>query len=282
MQIDQVLLEYAAQLPLTIRQIFYRLVATFAYEKTERAYKNLAELLNKARRAGRISFDAIRDDGFTAAEPSFYDDADDFFLAVRHAASRLRLDRQIGQRRRLAVWCEASGMVPQLQRIADPFGIPVYSSGGFDSLTDKYRLGVNWEDRGDAVTMLHIGDQDPSGVHMARSLAEDLIAFAGDEVDIEVVRLAILPDQAALLPSAPPKATDNRSFAEMLIRARTGEDHVMLPIDPMQTWQAEALDPATLAAILQGAIDARFDRDIYARQLAREEQIRQDVISRLP
>ena len=139
-QIDQVLKEYAAQLPLTIRQIFYRLVAAFAYEKTERAYKNLVELLNKARRARRISFDAIRDGGFTAAEPFFYDDVDDFFLTMRSMANGFRIDRQAGQRRRLAVWCEASGMVPQLERIADPFSIPVYSSGGFDSLTDKYRL----------------------------------------------------------------------------------------------------------------------------------------------
>jgi hypothetical protein len=41
--------------------MFYRLVARCLYEKTERAYKNLAELSNKARRARRIPMSAIRD-----------------------------------------------------------------------------------------------------------------------------------------------------------------------------------------------------------------------------
>jgi mRNA interferase HigB len=36
---------------------------------------------------------------------------------VRQTAATLRLDRQAGQPRRLAVWCEAAGMVPQLSRV---------------------------------------------------------------------------------------------------------------------------------------------------------------------
>jgi hypothetical protein len=49
-QAQAVLDEYRDQLPLTLRQIFYRLVGAHGYEKTELAYKRLTELLNKARR----------------------------------------------------------------------------------------------------------------------------------------------------------------------------------------------------------------------------------------
>jgi predicted GNAT family N-acyltransferase len=67
-QVQEILAQYADQLPLTIRQIFYRLVARFGFEKTERAYKNrLVEHLNMARRARVIPMHAIRDDGFTIA-----------------------------------------------------------------------------------------------------------------------------------------------------------------------------------------------------------------------
>src|SRR5262245_31244272 len=62
-QVRGVLDEYAAHLPLTIRQIFYRLVGAHDYEKTERAYQRLAEHLNRARRARSIPMDVIRDDG---------------------------------------------------------------------------------------------------------------------------------------------------------------------------------------------------------------------------
>lgn len=51
-----VLAVYAEHLPLTIRQIFYRLVGApgeaGAYEKTEQAYERLGEAIGKARRAG--------------------------------------------------------------------------------------------------------------------------------------------------------------------------------------------------------------------------------------
>ncbi len=67
--VQAVLAEYAAYLPLTIRQIFYRLVGAYDYDKTERAYARLGEHLNRARRAGMIRFEAIRDDGVTVAEP---------------------------------------------------------------------------------------------------------------------------------------------------------------------------------------------------------------------
>lgn len=49
-----ILAEYAAYLPLTIRQIFYRLVGAHDYEKTEHAYKRLGETINRARRARLI------------------------------------------------------------------------------------------------------------------------------------------------------------------------------------------------------------------------------------
>jgi hypothetical protein len=67
--VKAILEEYAAYLPLTIRQIFYRLVGVHDYAKTERAYKNLCEMLNRARHAGMIEFAAIRDDGITKRTP---------------------------------------------------------------------------------------------------------------------------------------------------------------------------------------------------------------------
>jgi hypothetical protein len=50
-QVKTVLAEYRDQLPLTLRQIFYRLVGAYEYEKT---YKRLTEAMNKARRARLI------------------------------------------------------------------------------------------------------------------------------------------------------------------------------------------------------------------------------------
>jgi hypothetical protein len=105
-QVQAVLDEYADQLPLTLRQIFYRLVGAHGYEKTERAYDRLGEALNKARRARLVAMDAIRDDGFTSEAPIPFDSAEAFLDNAVRWAEELWLDRQRGQERRLVLWCE--------------------------------------------------------------------------------------------------------------------------------------------------------------------------------
>jgi len=52
--------------------------------------------------------------------PAFWT-KNDFLAAVAGWARNLRFDRQAGQPRRLALWCEAAGMVPQLERVAAAF-----------------------------------------------------------------------------------------------------------------------------------------------------------------
>lgn len=232
--VDLVLADYAEQLPLTLRQIFYRLVGAYAYEKTEHAYKRLGELLNSARRAGRVPMQHIRDDGFVRHRPNAFASAAAFLEAVQAAAESLTLDRQAGQPRRLVVMCEAAGMAPQLFRLVERWGIEVLSSGGFSSLTDTHGLAAGW--RGQCVAVLQVGDHDPSGTHIFLHLAEDVAAFgAAYGADIEFVRLAVTREQAHRLglDSAPPKATDRRSF------------------DGDETYQAEAIDPRDLAQIVE-------------------------------
>ena len=81
----------------------------------------------------------IRDDGGKCIEPGTWLDAEDFLEDVRAQAATFRLDRQEGQSTRLVLMCEA-GMVPQLAGAVEEYGLPVISSGGFESVTEKYRF----------------------------------------------------------------------------------------------------------------------------------------------
>ena len=261
--IKGVLEEYAAYLPLTVRQIFYRLVGMHDYTKTESAYKRLCVTTSRARRAQLIPMAHIRDDGGIVNKPSYWTSPEDFLAAVQRQASQLKLDRQAGQPTRLVIMCEAAGMAPQLARVAHPYGITVMASGGFDSLTSKYEFASNCADD---TEVLHIGDHDPSGVHIFSALAEDITAFAEAELDSDVTftRLAVTPAQMKRyrLPTAPPKATDRRAF--------TG-----------QTCQAEALPPDVLAQIVEAAILERLDEPQYKRVLRDEKKAHKWLMSHL-
>jgi hypothetical protein len=265
-EVHAVLGEYRQHLPLTIRQIFYRLVGAYGYDKTERAYDRLGELLNRARRAGEVPFDAIRDDGIEMRLPTAWRDAAHLIDTMRSSVAAFRLDRQRGQPRRLVIAVEAAGMLPQIERIARPYGIAVQSSGGFDSLTAKYGM-AGFLGECAAAEVLHIGDHDPSGVHVFASLAEDVRAICrdlGHAVEIAFTRLAVTPEQITQLglPTAPPKPTDRRSFEGEAV-------------------QAEAIPPDVLATIVHEAIERRLDHAALDLVLAAEQRAKGELLARL-
>jgi hypothetical protein len=256
--IQSVLREYSAQLPMTARQIFYRLVGAYGYPKTERDYKNLCEKLVRARRARLISFADIRDDGTaTLGGDHGFDDPDDFYAYLRRSWRGYGRMTREGQTNRIELWCEAAGMAPQLQRVASDFGVPVYSTGGFSSVTVTHEIAqraLSAQDEDLATIFLHVGDYDPSGESIFEAMTTDALSFyvsqrgGGRLVDFEdefrSVRVALTEDQVAEheLPTAPAKDSDSRSVNW------AGE-----------TAQAEAMPPDLLASTVRTALEEWTD-----------------------
>jgi hypothetical protein len=266
-QVNEVLDLYQAELPLTCRQIFYRLVAAHEYDKTDPGYERLTETLVKARRARLLSFEVIRDDGFTVEEPLEYASPEEFLRIADDLASQGQGVRLAGQPRWVEVWVEAAGMAPQVARAVSAYGVTVYSSGGFDSLTVKYEAAVRIAARDVPTTVLHIGDHDPSGLALFEAAAEDVTAFAAelsgmpDKVAFE--RVAVTAEQIERfdLPTKPAKSSDKRSVW------RDGDGTV----------QAEALPPDVLAAEVRQAVEAHLDMDAFDEALRQEGENRAAV-----
>lgn len=271
-RVAAVLDEYADYLPLTVRQIFYRLVGAYGYEKTERAYARLCEHLVRARRAEMIDFDDIRDDGVTIIAQRWFEDPADFWDHTALQMQRYERNKQSGQPYYVEMWCEAQGMMPQLARVANEFSVPVYSCGGFASLT-AVRAIVDRAQRRDRPTVfLHLGDFDPSGESIFDSMSDDAAAFLDRDRLMAVSRF--IPERVALtadqvtdhdLPTAPPKDTDSRS-------ARwSGE-----------TCQLEALPPDVLAEIVEESIEQWMDPDVLVGHRVSEKADRTELLRMLP
>jgi hypothetical protein len=267
-RIEQVVEEYREHLSLTVRQVFYRLVGVHGYEKTENAYGRLAEHLVRARRARLIPFDVIRDDGVVTIPSRHFADVADFEDEITRQKREYRRDRQDGQDVRIELWCEAAGMLQQLDRVASNYSVPVYSAGGFASLTATRDIADRALDFAGTVVLLHVGDFDPSGESIFESIAEDAAAFVAADrqlatQQVEPVRVALTAQQVAQyeLPTAPPKKTDSRS------KSWDGD-----------TCQLEALPPDVLADVVDNAIRAHLDLDVYCGQIARERADRAELL----
>lgn len=269
-QAQAVLDEYRQYWPLTCRQIFYRMVGAHGYDKTEAAYGRLCNHLANARRARVIPFDAIRDDGVTTFRQEHFDDRDDFLRHVRWMGQRYTRNKLAAQDVHVEVWCEAAGMLPQLDDVARPFSVRAYSSGGFDSLTAKKDLADRIVSIEKPAIILHLGDFDPSGESIFDSVAQDVAAFVEADrphglVTVEFHRVALTREQVRAhdLPTAPPKATDTRS------KGWEGG-----------TCQLEALPPNVIAEMLKEALWQHIDPHRY-REDCEAEKTDRDEIARL-
>ena len=281
-QVNEIFETYKDQLPLTLRQVFYILVANYVYEKTEKAYKNLGGHLNMARRAGRIPFEYLRDDSLHGYFGGDYEDEDEFWSDIERRAKGFTLDKLRHQDYKIRVHCEAVGMLPQLRRVCKPLSIPVYSCSGFDSVSVKYDLRTEIVEtktyEGKSTVILHLGDYDPSGASIFKDgMADDVLAFL--KTDFEDLphwfhentaifeRVAMLPEQAERLgvPSAPAKPTDSRSKA-------WGD---------APTYQLEALPPDVLAEYLEAAIHEWFDLRQLAVDQKDEVEKRAEILNNL-
>lgn len=269
-EVKAVLDEYREYLPLTARQIYYRLIGAYGHPKTEAFYSNLCEHLGNARRGGLIPFEAIRDDGVTTINRRYFADEDDFKWHLRSLAQNYRRDLMATQPYHVEVWCEAAGMLQQLESVARQYSIRVFSSGGFDSLTAKKDIADRIIEVGKPAIILHLGDYDPSGESIFRSSAEDVTSFvladrANATVTVDFRRVALTAGQVKAfdLPTAPAKASDSRS------RSWSGG-----------TCQLEALTPRQIAQILDEAIrnclapaQLHFDRE--------QEQVERHRVTKL-
>jgi hypothetical protein len=269
--VEEIIVSYEDFLPLTVRQLFYLLVAGYGYEKTDAAYGRLSDHLVRARRARMIPFDVIRDDGVVTYSTQWHDGPDAFWDETGDRIRKYRRDRQAGQRAYVELWCEAKGMAPQLARVANKYSVPVFSAGGFGSLTSTRLVADRALERSVPTVLLHVGDLDPSGEDIFDALAEDAALFV--EADRSIMTTRVEAERVALthaqvtaygLPTAPPKKNN---------RGKRWEG---------ETCQLEALPPNLLAELIEDAIAAHFNPGALERQIAIEEEDRATLYLGLP
>lgn len=280
-QVDEVLREYREHLPLTVRQIFYRLVGAFDFPKTEQAYERLGNYLVRARRARLIPFDYIRDDSASVMDHLHFDGEEDFYAYLHNLGRSYTQDKLAGQGVSIRIHCEAEGMMPQLHSALEPYSVPVYSCSGFDSLTARRQLAKWFHDtyvyRGKVPVMLHLGDYDPDGESIFDSLVEDVVGFLAEDAPHLLGthhpsslfrRLALTEWQVQHynLPTAPPKRTSSRTANW----------------SGSATCQLEALPPDTLRRRVITTVEGYLDEQVLERDREAEVTARRNIAGALP
>lgn len=244
--------EYLEQdLRLTLRQLYYQFVARGLLPNTERSYKNLGNMVSKARLAGMLDWSAIEDRGRRPINPPEWNSLTDIIEVV---LDQYRLPRWTGQECYAELWVEKEALAGVLEPIADEYHVTLMVNKGYSSSSAMFesaqRLIKKSQDTDDQVHIFYLGDHDPSGIDMIRDITDRLTLFTRDTLALQVEHLALTTEQVQehQPPPNPTKVTDSRAREYI-----TEYGH--------ECWEVDALDPRTLYTIVSKAFDAIVDRD---------------------
>lgn len=233
----------------TLRQLFYRLVAAEILPNTSTAYKSLSSRTAAARRDQ--DFPALVDLTRNIHRAASWNGPR---AALGALVRQYRRDRTEGQRRALYLGVEKHGLLGLLEWWFGELGVPILALGGYASQSYADQVTRHVEADGRPAVLLYAGDFDPTGEDILRDLEARTSGFD------DVIRIALTWEQVEAhdLPPQMGKASDSRAAA---FEARHGR---------LVQVELDALPPEILRTLYQDAIDGLMDKSIFEDALRRE------------
>lgn len=259
---------------ITIRALFYRLVAKGVIPNTLSQYTNLCIALAKARRNDLISYRVFEDitrHSIVGEHPNpdiddvdgIYEDyVDSYENAQENALNDLEscyteysLPFWHNQPFYIEIWVEKEALVSCFEPITSKYGVTLVPTRGYPSLSQLYdclpRFQAVPEDR--EIKLIQFGDYDVRGLDIPQKIERN---FADDfGLEVQVQRYALTKDLIARynLPPYPAKQTDT------MIRG-------WLETEGNVTWELDALPPDVLSQLLEQAIKEHIDQKIFTER----------------
>lgn len=232
-----------ADAPMTCRQVFYRLVSAGVIDKTEAEYKNtVVRLLGHMRLSGELPFDWIADNTRWMRKPRTYSNLSHMLRVTKSAYRRALWNDQEAY---VEVWLEKDALAGVLIDVTAEWDVPLMVTRGYLSLSFLHSAAMNIEAEDKPAYLYYLGDHDPSGLDIPRTIQERLREFA-PAAEIHFERVAVNPEQIDRwdLPTRPTKKSDTRS------KTFLGE-----------SVEVDAIPPQDLRALVERQIEQHVDPD---------------------
>ncbi len=259
-KINEVIRNYIAQgYSLTLRQVYYQLVARAIIENNEKSYKNVGNLISDARLAGLIDWNSIEDRTRNMRGNSHWSSPGSI---INSAAYSYHLDHWEGQDYYVEVWVEKDALIGIVGQICGQLDVNFFSCRGYVSQSEMWgaaqRLKIR-QDQGQNVVLLHLGDHDPSGKDMSRDIQDRLRIF--EAYNVEFHRLALNMNQIEEYnpPPNPAKLTDSRATQYI---DEFGYD----------SWELDALEPQVISDLIESNVKKYRNERLYNKILEREKK----------
>lgn len=249
---------------LTSRQIYYQLVARGFVENSQASYKRVASLIADSRMAGLLDWYSIVDRTRHIRGLNHWESPHSI---IRGAARSYREQKWSDQPVRLEVFIEKDALIGVIEGVCNELDVDYFSCRGYSSASEMWRAAqrfIAYNDNGQRVVIVHLGDHDPSGIDMTRDIRDRLAVFGAD---VEVRRVALTWEQVQQYqpPPNPAKMTDSRATDYV---AQFGNE----------SWELDALAPALIGDLIRNEVEAERDDVLWAAALVVEQE-RKDLLA---
>ena len=250
---------------LTLRQIYYQLVAKQIIPNEQRYYKKLSRICVAGRDEGILPEEGFSDRLRAVDKLSSWTDLNEFMQTVRRSYNR---DKWQNQPKYLEIWTEKDALRDVLTEITYRHDVTLMVARGQLSRTAVYEAAKRYKAQNNKECYLYYcGDFDPSGLSIYNSITKRLEDF---DVSIDYERIALTKEQIEKykLPSDPGKQSDPNynKFVELY-----GSDMVV---------ELDSLPPDILRKIVKDCILQNIDESYLVYMLKKEkgEKIRLNKI----
>lgn len=258
--VNQVVDEYSAQgYELTLRQVYYQLVARGYIPNNERSYKNVGSLINDGRLAGLIDWHSVTDRTRNLRSESHWDTPADVIASARYSYN---LDKWKGQPNYVEVWVEKDALVDIVGQACSPLDTPYFSCRGYTSQSEMWSAAqrfIRQKQRKKRI-IIHLGDHDPSGIDMTRDIQE----MFGADVFVKRVALTMNQIQTYNPPPNPAKITDSRASKYI---DQFGDE----------SWELDALEPKVITDLIKKQVTMYRNDAIYRAVCDKESREKEEL-----
>lgn len=237
-KINSIINDYQRQgYSLTLRQVYYQMVARDIIPNNERSYKNLGNLINDGRLAGVIDWKSIEDRTRNLQSNSHWESPSGI---IKSAAYSYHTDYWEGQENYVEVWVEKDALVGIVGQICEQLDIHYFSCRGYVSQSEMWSASQRMRKReaeGKNLILLHLGDHDPSGKDMSRDILDRLRLFEVEQLEFKRLALNMNQIEKYNPPPNPTKLTDSRATGYI---NRYGHE----------CWELDALEPKVITNLI--------------------------------
>jgi len=250
-----------ANRPCSVRQVYYVGIG-WLWEKdrggSRRSYNDVDRNLGVMRENGMLPWGWLTDSTRYVRIDTMYESHTE---ALARVAEHYRRDLWSRQPRRVELWAESDSTASLVEPVTRKLGVGLFSCRGQAGKEFAHASAMAYREIAKPVTILYVGDWDPSGLAIPRSLEERLNRYTADWVGINVERLAVTPediatlglqthdvntadrnywrfaDECQLVGLAPQAAVEVEAIPPPLLRRRV-EDRLYGLVDDAPTWNA--------------------------------------------